>query len=640
MKKQIALMLALVLILACPAARAEEDETGRILARMSLRDKVGQMMMPAFRIWKERPGEDGAETPSVNITELNEEIRGSIRRNRFGGILLYAENCRDAEQTLRLTAEMQEENRRGGGLPMLIAVDQEGGSVSRLGFGTVGVGNMALAATGNPGEARAMARIHGEELGLLGIQVNFAPVMDVNNNPNNPVIGNRSFSDDPVLAGEYGCAYLEGLHDTGTIAALKHFPGHGNTDTDSHTGFPCIQSTLEELKACELIPFQAAIEAGADMIMTAHIQYPQIETETRASLSTGEQVCLPATMSRAVLTDLLRGEMGFEGVLVSDALDMAAIVDHFSTEDVLKYAVNAGVDLLLMPPVKNAEDFEKLEASVETAVSLAESGEISAERIDESVRRILELKKKYGLLERDDFTVTEETVQAAVRGVGSAEHRDAAWRIAEKALTLVRNEDGAFPLRLQPGDSTLILFADSCASRLGTGEMAWQTAIGKDLMPEGARCTILAHTRENTGECLQAALEADHVILVHRVYATACMNPETEDGFSSGAFDQILDALHQRGRQEVVVSCQLPYDAARFPDTDAVLLAYCSSPMRVVPPDTGEGSGYAPNLAAALCACFGSVPAEGVLPVNIPVLDDAYAPAEAILYFRGQKEAQ
>ncbi len=165
-----------------------------------------------------------------------------------------------------------------------MTVDQEGGNVARIGFGTSGIGNMALAATGDPSNAKEMAELYGKEMGLLGINTDFAPVVDVNNNPNNPIIGIRSFSDSPKMVAEYGISYIEGLHETGTIATLKHFPGHGNTDTDSHTGFPLIDSTYEELKEFELIPFQKTIDAGADMVMTAHIQYPQIEKETYTSI--------------------------------------------------------------------------------------------------------------------------------------------------------------------------------------------------------------------------------------------------------------------------------------------------------------------------------------------------------------------
>ena len=629
MKKMICMLMAL-LMASGTAAFAESAEDGSpeaILSGMTLRDKVAQMMIASFRVWQEVPpeGEEQPEEepPKTNVTELNDQIREMVSRDHFGGILLFGENFADEEQTIRLISDLQTANQAGGGLPQIFFADQEGGRVVRFAFGTPGVGNMALGATGDPENARAMAAIYGEELRLLGIQADFAPVMDVNNNPVNPVIGVRSFSDDPQTVAAFGCAYLEGLHDSGTMAALKHFPGHGNTDTDSHTGFPLIGSTLEELRACELIPFKAAIDAGADMVMTAHIQYPEIEKETSISVSTGEQVYLPATMSKTILTDLLRGDLGFDGVIVSDALDMSAIADHFSLEDTLRLTINAGVNLLILPGVHDTNEFRRTETFVDTAVALAESGEIEMARIDESVLRILKLKQKYGVLDLSDFTPAGEQIAAAREGVGSEGHQETAWQIAEKALTLLKNENDAFPLRVKAGEKTLILFADSCASRVGTGDLARRMLADRQALPEGAEIIVMKNTRENGEECIRAAKDADHVILVHRVYAWACLDPATEDGFSSGTFDQIIDAVHETGKTVIVVSCELPYDGARFPEADAVLLTYWSSVMRELP---AEGAIWSANLPAGLLACFGECSAEGVAPVRIPALDDRYMP--------------
>ena len=537
--KRLCLLLAIILLVTgCAFAEPERDgELETILSGMTLREKVAQMLLPSFRTWKEVPETEGGETsadeaPAVPVTELNDEIRESVSRNHFGGIVLFAENFQDPEQTIRLIADLQTSNQSGGGLPMLFFVDQEGGSINRIPYSTIGVSNMALGATGDPENARIMANIHGEEIGLLGIHADFAPVMDVNNNPSNPVIGIRSFSDDTQTVSAFGRAYLEGLHEKGIIAVLKHFPGHGNTDTDSHTGLPLINSTYEELKANELIPFQAGIDAGADMIMADHIQYPQIETETYTSVSTGELIHLPATMSRTILTDILRGDMGFDGVIVTDALDMAAVTDSFSLEDTLRLTINAGADLLILPCVKDTRLFRQTNEIVEIVVRQVESGEISESRIDEAVLRILKLKKKYGILHQDDFTVTEDQVTLAKEEVGSAAHRETEWIIAGKALTLLKNENGAFPLQVGAGEKTLILFADSCASRAGTGDLARKLLEDQHALPEGAEITVMKNTKDNEADCIEAALTADHVILVHRDYAAACLDPATEDGFS------------------------------------------------------------------------------------------------------------
>ncbi len=631
-----ALVAALLLPAGALGDTPRDPEIEAILSGMTLEEKIGQMMIASFRIWKEVPDGDAAqEVPAVNITELNDQIRACLAEYHFGGTVLFAENCRDAAQTLRLVAALQSANQAGGGLPLLVAADQEGGSIARLGFGTTGPGSMALAATGNPENAAEMAAIYGEELRALGIDADYAPVVDVNNNPNNPVIGVRAFSDSPEQVTAYAKAYLEGLHRAGTIATLKHFPGHGNTDTDSHTGFPVIDSSYEELKAFELVPFQAAIDAGADMVMTAHIQYPRIEAETYTSLSTGEQVCLPATMSRTILTDILRGDMGFEGVIVSDALDMAAVSENFSDEDMIRLTINAGVDMLILPVVTDTDLFRRTQDLVDCAVRLAEEGEIDIASVEDSVRRILTLKKKYGLLGRTDFSVSEAQAAAAVESVGSAEHRQTAWDIAQSALTLLKNEGGAFPVQLQPGERALILFADSCASRVGAGELARQLLEAQGALPEGAEIAVMANTADNGDECADIAVQADHVILVNRVYASACLDPGTGDGFSTAVFDRIIATRREEGKPSIVVSCQLPYDAARFPDADAVLLTYGSSAMRAVPAPAGEGSAYAPNLPAALCACFGAGGAGGQLPVDIPALDAGYGISDEILYRRG-----
>lgn len=623
--------------------QADRDEDiEAILEGMTLKEKVEQMMLVSYRTWEEVPEGDNTaksatvenaeeENPKSNVTELNEELRSTFQNRHFGGTLLFSENYRDAEQTLRLVADIQNANQEGGGLPLFVATDQEGGSVARIVYGTIGTGNMALAATGDPQNAKKISSIYGEELGLLGVNTDFAPVMDINNNPNNPVIGVRSFSDSPEKTAEFGLAYLDGLHETETIATLKHFPGHGNTDTDSHTGFPMIQSSYEELKEFELVPFQQAIDAGADMIMTAHIQYPQIESGTYTSFSSGEEVYLPATMSKTILTDILRDDMGFEGVIVSDSLEMAAISDNFKPEDILTLTIDAGVNLLIMSPVYDMGSYQNLEDMVDLAISLAEEGKIDGERIDDSVRRILKLKKRYGLLDQTDFSVTEEQVSAAVEGIGSSAHREAEMDIAKKALTLVKNE-GAFPLSLEAKDHTLILFADSCASRVANGDLAKQILSEEGSLPEDSEITVMVNTAENEEECVQAANEADYVILVHRTYMAANLDPNTEDGFSSGVFDRIIEERHKAGKTSILISCQLPYDAARFQDADAILLTYNSATMREIPPESGEGSGYVPNLLAGLLACFGDGKITGKLPVMIPALDENYLITDEILY--------
>ncbi|MBP5282733.1 MAG: glycoside hydrolase family 3 protein [Lachnospiraceae bacterium] len=435
-----------------PMVEEKKDIVEELMNQMTLEEKVGQMMIASFRSWQELSSTEPnagttvenpeiVETPQIiYFTELSDTVRECIKKYHFGGTILFAENIKDTEQTLRYVLDMQSTNQQGGGIPYFVAIDQEGGNVTRINYATMGVGNMALAATGKPENAMKMAQIYGTELQALGINVNYAPVLDINSDATNPVIGVRSFSDSPEVVQRFGVAYQEGLRSTGTIATLKHFPGHGDTDTDSHTGFPCINKTYEELKAFELVPFAAAIENGAEMIMTAHIQYPEIEKETYVSTSTGEEVYLPATMSQVILTDILRGELGFEGVIVTDALEMAAIADNFAMEDVLCKTISAGADMLMLPMVYDSLDFDALNECMDLAISLVKEGKIDEKRIDESVRRILKLKEKYGLLEETDFSVTQEKIDKAVETIGSKGSRDEAWDIAMQALTLVKND--------------------------------------------------------------------------------------------------------------------------------------------------------------------------------------------------------
>ncbi|MBR5341719.1 MAG: hypothetical protein IK151_07325 [Erysipelotrichaceae bacterium] len=602
----------------------DERRINRLINKMPLRDKLAQMMVPSFRYYKEN--EEAEEYP---VSELTDYIKEYLSEDHYGSFTLYTENCSDPKKTLEFVYGIQQLNKESGGIPMIIGIDQEGGSIVRVNFGTIGVGNMALAATGNPDNARTMASIYGKELALLGINADYAPVMDINNNPSNPIIGVRSFSDDPQITAQFGKAFIEGLHQQGIISTAKHFPGHGNTDTDSHTGFPLISSTYEQLKDNELIPFKTAIDEGVDIIMTAHIQYPNIEKGTYTSTSTHEQIYLPATMSKVILTDILRGDLGFDGVIASDALDMDAIADNFAMKDVLKMTINSGVNMLLLPIVYEAKDLENNRAILDLAVKLAEEGEIDSEKINDSVRRILKLKLKYGLLDNIDFELNDVMIKEAETGIGNKESQDIARKIAEESVTLLKNENNAYPLNLKENEKTLIIFADTCISRIGYGELIKKELTDNKLIPEGSVIEIMPSNGSNNEECIEAAKEADHVILVYRMYSVSCLDPETDDGWSLECFDKIIDAVHEQNKTVILMTCQLPYDIARFTAADALLVTYNASILRTLPE-----SSYAPNLEAALYSCFGLAEAGGHLPVNIPYVEGTRI-TDKILYQRG-----
>ena len=611
-----------------------EGSVDKILADMTLREKVGQMIIATFRGWPEDHG-----PASYSFTRMNSRIREAISRDRFGGVLLYAENCENSRDTMRLVNDMQTANQDTDSknvIPLLVAIDQEGGIVNRLGQGTQWTGNMAVTASGDIENARETGKKIAEELSLLSINTDFGVVLDVNDNPDNPIIGVRAFSDDTKTVADYGTAFYEGMSENGTIAALKHFPGHGNTSVDSHTGLPRVEKTLEELNSMELVPFRAGIEAGAEMIMTAHIQYPEIEKETYTSKSTGEEVEIPATLSKTILTDILRGKMDFDGVIVADALEMVSLTEHFREEDVYRMAINAGVDLLLAPrTVYNSDTLDQLEECIDSIVEMAEDGRISEERIDESVRRILTLKAKHGLLDTKIEPVTDEQIEEAASKLWSEENRAEEWEMMKKGVTLLKNEGDTIPCRLKEEDRVLVFYPGQ--SRVNTAEYAREKLAAEKIIPEGTDWQTIVYEPDNVQECLRAVGEADHIIAVTTMFEVTEMDPDTADGESGEILDQIIEEVHKENKKITVISAELPYDAARYQKADALIVTYGSARMM----ETAEsGKSVSPNLPGAICAVFGEFTPGGTLPVNIPALNEEYKFSKDILYPRGFSAAK
>ena len=599
----------------------EKDRIGAIIENMTLEEKIGQMIIADFQIWNDHPEDEGSE--GVPVTSLNDEIREAITRDKFGGIILFAVNCPENAQTLELVTQLQEANAasdRACPIPLLIATDQEGGIVARLGEGTRGIGNMAITATGEEENAYTAASWIGEELSALSINVDFAPVLDVNNNPANPVIGVRSFSDDPEVVCRYGVRFLEGIRDTGTITALKHFPGHGDVATDSHTGFPILNKTYEELKECELIPFQAAIDAGADMVMTAHIQYPEIEKGTYKSITTGEEVFLPATLSHTILTDILRDDMGFEGVTVSDAMGMAAIKDNFDRKDMGVMAINAGIDMILMPvSVTDDVTLDELEDFMAYLCEMVEEGTIEESRVDEAVSRILKMKEIHGILDQTSFRRSEEEEKEAAEFVGNDETRAKEWEMMQKSVTLLNAEEGLLPIKAQPGEKAALLFTSP--GRVNYGEIARQRLAKESLIPEDLSFDAIVCSEETRTDCVKAAQEADYVIAVSSLFSADGLNPNSDSGVPSSVLDDALEAAHKAGKPFILISSYLPYDAVRYPDADAVVLSYGSAQLNE--PPKGKQA-FSVNIPAAICGIFGEYEFSGQLPVRLPALNPDY----------------
>jgi beta-N-acetylhexosaminidase len=345
------------------------------IQKMSIREKVGQMFfvrpeaLDTSIHWNEY-----AELPDYKLEQVNKTMLAVNKDYPIGGMILYAHNIVDETQLSKFIEEIQKLN----GTPLL-AIDEEGGRVARIAnnenFDVPKYESMAaIAESGDANKAYEAAFTIGSYVKKYGFDIDYAPVADVNTNPDNIVIGARAFSDDPETAAKFVVSYLNGLESAGVIGTLKHFPGHGDVSTDTHYGYASTNKTWEEMLKCEMIPFKAGIKAGAQMIMTAHIAAPKVSGDD-----------LPATLSSVILQDKLRGELGFDGVIVTDAMDMGAITKQFSNTEAAIKSIQAGVDVVLC-----SREFTQVFDAVVKAV---EKGEIKESRIDESVKRILKLKQ-------------------------------------------------------------------------------------------------------------------------------------------------------------------------------------------------------------------------------------------------------
>ncbi|PJE97002.1 beta-N-acetylhexosaminidase [Streptomyces carminius] len=564
--------------LASPAGAARADRSRgvrararAVLRRMSLEEKVGQLFV--VEVYGRSADEPAAGNRALYGVDTPAEV---IAKYLPGGVIYFdarrgPDNVSDPRRTARLSNGLQRAARtRGARVPLLISVDQEGGSVVyRLTEpATLLPGNMALAAGRSAADTRRSAEILARELAALGITQNYAPVADVNVNPANPVIGVRSFGSDPGLCAELTTASVRGHHRGGAASAAKHFPGHGDTDTDSHTGLPRIDHTREELDRIDLPPFRAAVAAGVDTIMTAHIVVPALDPSG-----------VPATMSHPIVTGLLREELGFDGLVVTDALDMRGAAGQFPPDVAPVRALRAGCDQLVLAP--------ELDTAHGAVLAAVRGGEIPLSRLDASVERILVHKIRRGLLAHP--YVDEER---AVRTVGNARHRADAQAITDRTITLVRNHGGLLPLSPAArsvlvtgwGTGTTRALADAVADRPGQTATVLETAA--------------VPTDSLIAEAVSAAAEHDVVLVSVNAAAAG-----SEQGAAQAA---LVRALTDTGRPVVALAVRNPYDIRRFPGVPAYLATY---------------SYGIPSLRAAVRALYGDLSPTGKLPVTIPTLD-------------------
>jgi beta-N-acetylhexosaminidase len=591
------LVLGLALAALPPAAAASVRHGGWIdskLRRMSLEEKVGQLFVA--NVYGRSADTTDPDDVAANQAMYGPDIRNArdlIRRYRIGGIVYFrwTHNLGEPEQIARLSNGIQlAALRHGAHVPLLISTDQEHGVVSRVWSpATEFPGNMTVGATRRPRDAFDTGAVTASELRALGINQNYAPVADVNVNPLNPVIGVRSFGENPGLVSEMTAAAVRGTQGEGEIATLKHFPGHGDTVTDSHTGVPWIFHDRQRWEQTDAPPFRAGITAGVDVIMTAHVIMPELQSDCDVDTQEG---CDPATLDPEILTGLLRDELGFRGVVVTDALNMAGVREKYGDDRVPVLALKAGADMPMM--VDQPTDTVSLEVAYRAVLDAVRSGELSERRIDQSVRRVLALKKKRGLLRHPLVSPRK-----AERRLGTRSHVATAERVAGDGVTLIRNDAGLLPLGPAAGRRVLVtgyrLVSESTDARPAEHLAAALGRLG------------FATDLFETGTAPSAAAIAG---AVERAGASDLVVVATANASGSASQQRLVNALVGTGKPVAVVATRNPYDIANLPQVRTYLATY---------------SWTRPAMNATARVLAGETNPTGRLPVHIPAADDPTA---------------
>ena len=534
-----------------PVATVSVDS---LLARLTVRQQVGQLVIP----WL-----------SGSYTALDDSLFQIAARwadsLEVGGLIISVGSPFDIAAKLNA---LQQRSR----LPLLVSADLEWGAAMRVVGATAFPQIMAVGATGDPHDAYTIGAAAAVEGRAVGIHVNFAPDADVNNNPANPIINIRSFGEDPRTVSRLVAEYVRGLHEHGMLATLKHFPGHGDTQTDSHIGLPIITAGYARLDSLELVPFRAGIAAGADVVMSAHIAFPAL---------TGSNE--PGTLSAAVLTGLLRDSLRFPGLVATDALTMGAIVAKYGAGEATVRAFLAGSDLLLMPADPDS--------AVRAMTAAVATGRVTSERLAQSVRRVLEIKRRLGLFERR--TVALDSIPPVV---GSKRFQEAANDVAVRSLTLVRDVGGRLhALRAHRGRVALIAYADEASS--GIGQLL------TDLLRQGGDTVEYFRLWPMSGTLSYDTARAT----IARAPATVFVaNVRPISGKGNIALPDSLAQLitvTDAARPTVLVSLGSPYLLNQTPAVRSYLIAW---------------SGVRASERAVALALLGRVPIGGHLPARIP----------------------
>ncbi len=522
---------------------------------LTIRQKVGQLMMFGFE----------GKTPSKDIINL-------IASHGVGSLILFSRNIGHKEEVKQLTEELQKIAKKAHHpSPLIIATDQENGIVRRLNEGTTEFpGSMLLGAADDEDATYQIAKATAKELNTLGLNMNLAPVLDINNNPYNPIIGVRSFGEEPAAVIKHSRAVIKGFQEEGMIAVGKHFPGHGDTDIDSHLDIPIIKHSLERINGIEFQPFIHAFEQNIDSIMLSHIYFPEIE----------EKEVVPTSVS-SKMVHILRNQLGFTGMIMTDCMEMRAISNTVGTVEGAVKALKAGVDMIMI-----SHSYHLQIETIEAIISAIDKGEIDEKVVDEAVNRVLKLKKK--LLSRQ--TIEPHAVKDVI---GGREHKKLARNVYEKGVTLVKN-DGILPLQIKEKDKLLVILPER---KIYT--IVEDLNRPYDLLNyiKGNHFNVITHQISNPPtasemEEIKKMLPAFNIVIIGTINAHLI---EQQTTFVKG--------ILKVGKPVIVIAMRNPYDFGGFPEVNAYLATY----------EHTEAA-----IKVAVDIIFGKTIPKGKLPVSIP----------------------
>ncbi|MCK5819218.1 MAG: beta-N-acetylhexosaminidase [Psychromonas sp.] len=523
-----------------------------IVNKMTDREKIGQLMLLDFRYWKKN---DEKPSKKNEVTKITPEIKEVINYFDLGGIILFRENLYNTTQVIDLIQGMQDARST---MPLFIAIDQEGGYVTRLREGVEMPGNMALGASGDPHFAKQAGEVHGSELAALGFNFNFAPVVDVNSNQNNPVIGVRSYSDDLPIINEMSAAYIEGIHQYGLLTLAKHFPGHGNVSVDSHHALPIVPYSEAQWRAVDLKAFENVFAKGVDAVMTAHVVVPSVDNSKLISSLTGKLIGRPATLSKKMLTGILRDELHFKGLIVTDALDMGAIANNFDPSWTVETAILAGADVILMPvKMWDQNALKKLEKIYKYLEQQMKINPQLTKRINQSARLIVQTKLAQKL------SAKPVDKHHALMIVNSKKHLAIEANIAEKAITLIENK-GVLPFALLPSTNVLVISDEAPRNEIVKSELMNIAKHFKKIKFHVETSALkLSGNDINQAVFTQKIAKADYVILITYNLKNSAANAQA-----------VINLSHQMKKPTVVIASRNPYDIAYLNNVKANIAIY------------------------------------------------------------------